>query len=66
MTINDAFTKNGKVRADGKMIHDTYLVQVKSPSESKTPWDYYRIVKTVPGDQSFAPLSESKCPLVKK
>lgn len=66
MTVNDAFTKNGKVRADGKMIHDTYLVQVKSPSESKTPWDYYRIVKTVPGDQSFAPLSESKCPLVKK
>jgi branched-chain amino acid transport system substrate-binding protein len=66
MTINDGFAKNGKVRADGKMIHDNYLVQVKAPGESKTPWDYYHIVKTVPGDQSYAPLSESKCQLVKK
>lgn len=66
MTINDAFAKNGKVRADGKMIHDNYLVQVKAPKESKTPWDYYRIVKTVPGDQAYSSLAESKCPLVKK
>jgi branched-chain amino acid transport system substrate-binding protein len=66
LPVNDAFTKNGKVRADGKMIHDNYLVQVKAPNESKTPWDYYRVVKTVPGDQAYAPLSESKCSLVKK
>ncbi len=64
MTVNDAFARNGKVRADGKMVHDMYLVQVKSPKDSKYPWDYYRIVKTVPGDQAFLPLSESACPLV--
>jgi branched-chain amino acid transport system substrate-binding protein len=66
MTINDGFTHNGKVRADGKMIHDMYLVQVKSPKDSKYPWDYYRVVKTVPGDEAFSPLSESPCPLVKR
>ena len=64
--VNDAFAKNGQVRADGKMIHDMYLVEVKSPKESTTPWDYYRIVKTVPGEQAFAPVSESQCSLVKK
>jgi branched-chain amino acid transport system substrate-binding protein len=66
MPVNDAFAKNGKVRADGKMVHDMYLVEVKAPNESKTPWDYYRIVKTVPGELAFAPLSESQCPLAKK
>ena len=66
LPVNDAFAKNGKVRNDGKMVHDMYLVEVKAPNESKTPWDYYKIVKTVPGDQAFAPLSESQCPLVKK
>ena len=66
MPIHDAFARNAKLRADGKLIHDTYLVSVKSPAESKAPWDYYKIVKTVPGDQSFNPLSESKCALVQK
>jgi branched-chain amino acid transport system substrate-binding protein len=65
-TLNDAFVKNGKIRADGRMVHDFYLFQVKSPSESKYPWDYYKLVATVPGDQAFQPLSESRCPLVKK
>ncbi len=66
MPIKDAFARNATLRADGKLIHDTYLVSVKSPQESKGPWDYYTIVRTVPGDQAFSPLSESKCPLVKK
>jgi branched-chain amino acid transport system substrate-binding protein len=66
MPIQDAFAKNGKVRDDGKMVHDMYLVQVKKPQESKAPWDYYSVVETVPGDKAFQPLSESKCPLVKK
>ena len=66
MTISDATVKNGKVRADGRMVHDFYLYQVKSPSESKGPWDYYKLVATIPGDQAFQPLSASRCSLVKK
>jgi branched-chain amino acid transport system substrate-binding protein len=64
-TLNDAFVKNGKIRADGRMVHDFYLFQVKSPSESKYPWDYYKLIATVPADQAFQPLSESRCPLIK-
>ncbi len=63
--INDFFAKNGKIRADGRMVHDMYLAQVKTPSESKMKWDYYKILRTIPGDQAYQPLSESKCPLVK-
>ena len=66
MPINDFFAKNGKIRVDGRMIHDMYLMQVKKPSESKYPWDYYDIKSVVPGDEAFQPLSVSKCPLVKK
>ncbi len=65
MPIDDAFSKNGKLRADGKMVHDMYLVEVKKPADSQYPWDYYKVIKTVPGDQAFMPLSESKCALVK-
>lgn len=64
--VNDFFAKNGKIRADGRMVHDMYLAQVKKPGESKYPWDYYHIRQVIPGDQAFMPLSESKCPLVKK
>lgn len=66
LPINDVFTRNGKLREDGMMVHDMHLFQVKSPAESKYPWDYYKIVSTVPADKAFAPLSESACPLVKK
>jgi len=66
MPIEDAFARHAKVRDDGKLIHDVYLVQVKTPQESKADWDYYTVLETVPGDQAFRPLSESKCPLVKK
>ncbi len=66
MPINDVFTKNGRLREDGMMVHDMYLFQVKSPQESKAPWDYYKVISTVPADKAFLPLSESACPLVKK
>ena len=64
--VNDFFAKNGKIRDDGVMVHDMYLAQVKSPDESKGKWDYYKILRTIPGDQAFQPLSTSKCPLVKQ
>ncbi len=64
--IDDFFTHNGHIRADGLMVHDTHLFQVKAPAESKYPWDYFKLVATVPGDTAFAPLSRSKCPLVKQ
>ncbi|MEW5727661.1 MAG: ABC transporter substrate-binding protein [Pseudomonadota bacterium] len=66
LPIKDFFAKNGKVRPDGRMVHDMFLAQVKKPAESKGPWDYYTIVRTIPGDEAFKPLSESTCPLVKK
>ena len=66
LPINDVFAKNGKIREDGRMVHDMYLMQVKKPSESKRPWDYYNLKATVPGDQAFQPLSKSTCALVKK
>jgi branched-chain amino acid transport system substrate-binding protein len=66
MTLNDATVKGGKVRADGRMVHDFYLYQVKSPSESKGEWDLYKLISTIPGDQAFQPLSQSRCPLIKK
>ena len=64
--INDFFTQNGYVREDGRMVHDLYLAQVKTPEESKGPWDYYKIIATIPGEQAFRPMADGKCPLVKK
>lgn len=66
MPVNDVLTTNGKVRPDGRMEHDMYLIQVKAPSESKGAWDYYKILRTIPGNQTTIPLAESKCALVKK
>ncbi len=66
ITINDVFYKNGKIREDGRMVHDMYLFEVKKPSESKKAWDYYKLLATIPADKAFQPLSQSKCPLVKK
>ena len=65
LTINDAYTKNGKIRPDGRMVHDMYLVEAKQPSESKAPWDYLKVVKTLPGDQVYTTKAESKCALWK-
>jgi len=64
--INDMFTKNGVIRADGRMVHDMYLMQVKSPAESKEPWDYFKLAQTIPGDEAYTKLANSKCSLVKK
>ncbi|MDQ2106174.1 ABC transporter substrate-binding protein [Azospirillum isscasi] len=63
--VNDMFAKNGKVAANGRMFHDMYLAQVKAPGESKAPWDYYKIVKTIPAEQAFLDPAKSGCPLVK-
>lgn len=62
--INDMFARNGKIRADGRMVHDLLLAQVKAPSAIKEKWDYYDIKETIPGDEAFQPLSTSRCKLV--
>ncbi|NYZ12006.1 ABC transporter substrate-binding protein [Azospirillum sp. RWY-5-1] len=63
MPVNDFFAKNGKILPNGRMVHDMYLARVKKPSESKGPWDYYQIISTIPGDQAFATLEKSGCPI---
>ena len=65
LKINDMFAKGGYIRADGRMVHDMFLMQVKKPSESKAPWDYYRIVQSIKGDEAYTTKAESKCPLWK-
>ena len=64
--INDMFAKNGRIREDGRMVHDMYLFEVKKPSESKGRWDDYKLVATIPAKEAFQPLELSRCPLVKK
>ena len=64
--INDFFAKKGTIREDGRMVHDMYLAEAKKPAESKEEWDLLKILKTIPGDQAYQPLSESTCPLIKK
>ena len=63
--VNDFFARNGKIRIDGRMVHDMYLFEVKKPEESKGEWDLYKLLATVPGDQAFRPLDKGGCPLVK-
>ncbi len=64
--INDMFVKDAAIRADGLLEHDMYIVQVKTPAESKGDWDFYKIIKTMKGDEAFGKLADSACPLVKK
>ena len=64
--VNDMFAKNGKLRDDGRMVHDMYLMQVKRPADSRQPWDYYNVLATIKGDDAFQPMSRSRCPLIKK
>jgi branched-chain amino acid transport system substrate-binding protein len=59
--INDMFAKNGEIRGDGRMVHDMYLMEVKKPAESKYPWDYYKVVQTIPGAQAYTTKAETKC-----
>ena len=65
MPLKDMFAQNGRVREDGRMVHDMFLVQVKKPAESQYPWDYYKVLATIPGDQAFKPLSKSTCKYLK-
>jgi branched-chain amino acid transport system substrate-binding protein len=62
--VNDAFTPSGKLRPDGRMVHDVYLVQIKSPTESKGEWDLLKLVATIPGDKAFRPLADGGCPAI--
>ena len=64
MSLNDMFVKDGSIMANGSMLHDMYLVEVKKPSESESEWDLLRVVSKIPAEQAFIPLSESKCSLV--
>ena len=66
MPTEDELFGKGEIQPNGRTIHNAYLFEVKKPSESKGPWDFYKLVGTVPGDQAFTPLSESKCALLKK
>jgi branched-chain amino acid transport system substrate-binding protein len=63
--INDIFAKNGYIRADGLMIHTMYVMQVKTPAESKYPWDYYKVIKAMPGEEAFGSQPDPTCPLLK-
>ena len=64
--VNDFFAKNGRIREDGRHVHDFYLLQVKKPEESKYPWDYYKTIATISPEDAAKPLEASECPLVKK
>jgi branched-chain amino acid transport system substrate-binding protein len=63
--IHDFFARDGRIREDGRMVHDMHLFEVKTPAESKGDWDLYKLIATVPGDQAFRPLDKGGCPLVK-
>ena len=65
MPTDDILFGKGTIRADGRKLHPAYLFEVKKPSESKYPWDYYKLIQTIPADQAFRPLNEGGCPLVK-
>ena len=64
LPVDDFFANGGTVRADGRLVHDMYLVEVKAPEESRYPWDYYKVLSVIPGDKAFRPLAEGKCSLV--
>ena len=66
MPTDDPLFGKGSIRADGRKIHPAYLVQVKTPAESKAPWDYYKVVATIPADQAFRPITDGDCAMVKK
>jgi branched-chain amino acid transport system substrate-binding protein len=64
LPVNDFYVKNGRIREDGRLVHDVLFAQVKTPAEYSKPWDYYKILGVIPGDQAFRPLAEGGCPLV--
>ena len=66
LPVDDMFAQGGKVLANGRMVHDLYLFEVKKPAESKAAWDYYKLRATIPADEAFRPLADGGCPLVRK
>jgi branched-chain amino acid transport system substrate-binding protein len=64
--VDDFYARGGRLREDGRLLHDMYFVQVKTPAESTGPWDYYKILATIPGEQAFRPAGEDGCPLIKR
>lgn len=64
LPVNDFWSDNYKIRQDGRLVRDMYLFEVKKPSESKGPWDYYKLLARIPGEEAFRPMSEGGCPLV--
>ena len=66
MPTDDPLFGHGRIRSDGRAIHDMYVVEVKSPKESKGPWDFFKVLKTVPGEKAFRPEAPDECPLVKR
>jgi len=64
--VNDALWQNVQIRKDGRSLNEMYLVEVKKQEDSKEPWDYYRIVSTIPGSEAFRPEAEGNCPFIKK
>jgi branched-chain amino acid transport system substrate-binding protein len=65
LPVDDFYVKGGRIREDGRLLHDMYLVQVKTPEESHYPWDYYRVLQTIPAEQAFRPIAEGGCPFVR-
>ena len=65
MPVDDVFGRGGTVGANGRMIHDMYLLEVKKPAESKKPWDYYNVLATIPGKEAYIDPAKSGCDLVK-
>jgi branched-chain amino acid transport system substrate-binding protein len=65
MPVNDFMTKNGKIRDDGMLVRDMYLFEVKKPADSKAPWDYYKLISTIPGEEAYKRPNGNECPLVK-
>jgi branched-chain amino acid transport system substrate-binding protein len=66
MPTDDPLFGKGVIRADGRTIYPVYLFEVKTPAESKYPWDYFKLIATIPADEAFRPLAQSECPLIKK
>ena len=64
--FDDPIFGKSNIRADGRNVHDMFLYEVKKPEESKGPWDYYKIIRTIPGDEAFRPMDQGECPLVAK
>jgi branched-chain amino acid transport system substrate-binding protein len=64
LPVNDAFTHDVKIRADGRVLRDLYVTEVKKPSESKVPWNYWKVIATIPGSEAWRPAKDGGCPLI--